>query len=199
MTPRAAQVRFYVDADILGLGKILGALRNDVTYPGDPGAVLHKRHRAPWPSADVLDTDWIPEVAARGWLIVTRDSMILQNCNEIAAIRENNAKMVALNQRDAQTKWGQLEVFMTQGDASRHDSRARRIHLAGHGSDTDLQRTTPAQSDGRIYPALQRRRPHRALQLQPPRPDHPVADLSQERVKRRPVLGGLLNDYERAA
>ena len=43
------------------------------------------------------------------------------------------------------------------------------------------------------------RRPHRALQLKPPRPDHPVADLSQERVKRRPVLGGLLNEYERAA
>ena len=43
------------------------------------------------------------------------------------------------------------------------------------------------------------RRPHRALQLQPPRPDHPVADLAQERVKRRPVLGGLLNEYERAA
>jgi transposase InsO family protein len=43
------------------------------------------------------------------------------------------------------------------------------------------------------------RRPHRALQLQPPRPDHPVADLSQERVKRRSVLGGLLNEYERAA
>jgi putative transposase len=43
------------------------------------------------------------------------------------------------------------------------------------------------------------RRPHRALQLQPPRPDHPVADLSQERVKRRAVLGGLLNEYERTA
>jgi putative transposase len=43
------------------------------------------------------------------------------------------------------------------------------------------------------------RRPHRALQLQPPRPDHPVADLSQEHIKRRPVLGGLLNEYERAA
>ena len=43
------------------------------------------------------------------------------------------------------------------------------------------------------------RRPHRALQLQPPRPDYPVADLSQERVKRRPVLGGLLNEYERTA
>jgi putative transposase len=43
------------------------------------------------------------------------------------------------------------------------------------------------------------RRPHRALQLQPPRPDHPVADLSQEQIKRRSVLGGLLNEYERAA
>jgi putative transposase len=43
------------------------------------------------------------------------------------------------------------------------------------------------------------RRPHRALQLQPPWPDHPIADLSQERVKRRPVLGGLLNEHERAA
>jgi len=43
------------------------------------------------------------------------------------------------------------------------------------------------------------RRPHRSRQLQPPRPDHPVADLSQERIKRRPVLGGLVNEYERAA
>jgi hypothetical protein len=43
------------------------------------------------------------------------------------------------------------------------------------------------------------RRPHRSRELRPPRPDHPVADLSRERIKRRPVLGGLLNEYERAA
>ncbi len=116
MSLRTAQVRIYVDADVLGLGKILASLRNDVTYPGDPGAVVHKRQRPPCPitSPDVLDTDWIPEIAARGWLIVTRDSMIAQNRNEITAIRENKAKMVALNQRDARTKWGQLEVSMTQ-------------------------------------------------------------------------------------
>ena len=42
-------------------------------------------------------------------------------------------------------------------------------------------------------------RPHRSRQLRPPRPAHPVADLSQERIKRRPVLGGLINEYERAA
>jgi hypothetical protein len=43
------------------------------------------------------------------------------------------------------------------------------------------------------------RRPHRSRQLRPPRPDHPVADLSKERIQRRPVLGGLINEYERAA
>jgi putative transposase len=43
------------------------------------------------------------------------------------------------------------------------------------------------------------RRPHRSRQLRPPRPDHPVADLSRERIERRPVLGGLINEYERAA
>ncbi|MFE9689101.1 integrase core domain-containing protein [Micromonospora sp. NPDC005806] len=44
-----------------------------------------------------------------------------------------------------------------------------------------------------------RRRPHRALQLQPPRSDRPVVDLTHERIKRRPVLGGLITEYERAA
>ena len=43
------------------------------------------------------------------------------------------------------------------------------------------------------------RRPHRSRQLRPPQPDHPVADLSQEQIQRRPVLGGLITEYERAA
>jgi transposase InsO family protein len=43
------------------------------------------------------------------------------------------------------------------------------------------------------------RRPHRARDHRPPQPTHPVADLSQKRITRRPVLGGLINEYERAA
>ncbi|OHV43523.1 integrase [Parafrankia soli] len=43
------------------------------------------------------------------------------------------------------------------------------------------------------------RRPHRGCGLQPPRPDHPIADLTKERIRRRPILGGLINEYERAA
>jgi putative transposase len=43
------------------------------------------------------------------------------------------------------------------------------------------------------------RRPHRSRELRPPRPDHPVADPSLKRIRRRAVLGGLINEYERAA
>jgi putative transposase len=56
-------------------------------------------------------------------------------------------------------------------------------------------RTIPAQYEAHYNG----RRPHRSRQLCPPRPDYPAADLSQERIQRWPVLGGLINEYERAA
>jgi len=43
------------------------------------------------------------------------------------------------------------------------------------------------------------RPPHRSRQLPPPYPDHPIAGLSQQRIRRRHVLGGLINEYQRAA
>jgi hypothetical protein len=43
------------------------------------------------------------------------------------------------------------------------------------------------------------RRPHRSLELQPPRCDRPPVDLADQRIKRRPILGGLITEYERAA
>lgn len=44
---KPAEVKFYVDADLLGLGHVLAGLRPDVTYPGDLGVVIHKRHGRP--------------------------------------------------------------------------------------------------------------------------------------------------------
>jgi transposase InsO family protein len=43
------------------------------------------------------------------------------------------------------------------------------------------------------------RRPHRSRGLRPPRPDHPVAGLSPQQIRRRSVLGGLPRAYERVA
>ena len=56
MAAKPADVRFYIDADVPGLAKMLVQVRPDVTYPGDPGGVLHKRYRpCPVQSTDVDD------------------------------------------------------------------------------------------------------------------------------------------------
>lgn len=71
---KLATVRFSIDADVLGLAKALVTLRADVTYPGDPGGVVHRRERPVCVITDreTPDTVWIPEVARCGRLIVTR-------------------------------------------------------------------------------------------------------------------------------
>jgi hypothetical protein len=61
-----------------------------------------------------------------------------------------------------------------------------------------------APADLALLAALLHRLPRHVLKglplvVRPPRPDHPLADLSKERIQRRAVLGGLINEYERAA
>jgi len=113
---KPAAVRFYIDADVLGLAKILVRVRPDVTYPGDPGGVLHHRARPACPiSTPQTDDDvWIPQVAAQGWLIITRDSNIADNRAEIMAVRESGARMVSLAGVEAIGTWAQLEVLLCQ-------------------------------------------------------------------------------------
>jgi hypothetical protein len=115
VTPaKPAAVRIYFDADVLGLAKLLCQERSDFTYPGDPGGRIKKRQRPACPVTrpGVKDPEWIPVVAARGWLIVTRDKHIQDNRAEIEAVRTHGAKMVNFASEDAGTTWMQLEVFM---------------------------------------------------------------------------------------
>ena len=77
MTKRAkpACVCYYVDADLLGLAKILVQGRGDLTYPGDPGGPVEGgRIREPCAITDpaTLDHIWIPEATRQEWLIVIR-------------------------------------------------------------------------------------------------------------------------------
>jgi len=114
--PKPAVVRFYFDADVLGVAKVIAALRNDVTFPGDPGATIRKRVRPPCIVADraTPDADWIPAVSGRGWLIITRDSRITHNLAELAAVKDAGARLVALSGREAGTVWEQLEILMSR-------------------------------------------------------------------------------------
>jgi len=98
------------------MAKVLARLRSDVTFPGDPGGLIHRRHRdaCPVTSPAALDTDWIPVVATSGWLIITRDSRIQERPAELAAVKEHGAKMVALTGKEALNTWLQLEIFFSQ-------------------------------------------------------------------------------------
>ena len=113
---KAADVRFYVDADLLGLAQVLASLRPDVTYPGDPGATVRGRVRPPCPltTPDLTDDVWIPEVARRGWLAITRDRNIQDRRSYLNLIRDFGGRLVTLSSADARDKWTQLEVVMTQ-------------------------------------------------------------------------------------
>ena len=44
-----------------------------------------------------------------------------------------------------------------------------------------------------------RQRPYRALQLRPPRPQAPVPKPVHGKIRRRPILGDLINQYEATA
>lgn len=110
-----ATVRFYFDADVLGLAKVLAGLRYDITYPGDPGAVIHKHQRSACPIRPTdHDIDWIPRVAKAGWLIITRDANIRVHKAEIDAVIDSGARLVALAGQDATNRWNQLELVMTR-------------------------------------------------------------------------------------
>jgi hypothetical protein len=109
-------IRFYVDADVLGLAKLLIQVRPDVTYPGDPGGLGCDglpRPACPTKPGD-KDPDWIPKVAQAGWVVITRDRRMLNKPAERQAIVENNARVVRLDARHELTKWLQLEIVVTQ-------------------------------------------------------------------------------------
>ena len=112
---KPAPVQFYIDADVLGLAKILTQVRGDVTYPGDPGGpVKGGRFRAPWPITETATRDyvWIPETARQGWLIITRDRHIQEHRAEIAAVKESGARLVTLAGAEAVDTFHQLEALM---------------------------------------------------------------------------------------
>lgn len=113
---KPATVRFYFDADVLGLAHVVAGLRSDATYPGDSGAVIKRRERQASPIADPATKDdvWIPQVASLGWLIITRDSRIQRHRAEVAAVKGSRARMVVLAGAEARGTWQQLEILMRQ-------------------------------------------------------------------------------------
>ena len=77
---------YYLDANLDGL-ELVGRFRA-AGMPCEP----HRAHFAP----DAADVEWIPEIASRGWIIVTRDFAIQRRAVERAAWTAANAIVVML-------------------------------------------------------------------------------------------------------
>ena len=83
-----------------------------------------------------------------------------------------------------------IEAVTIQPRSPRANAYAERFALTARTEITDRMlifgqrnlRTILAQYEAHYNG----RRPHRGRQLRPPRPDHPVADLSQEQIQRDP-------------
>ena len=109
-------IRFYVDADLLGLAKVLVLVRSDVTYPGDPGGLGPDglpRVACPIKPGE-KDHVWIPLVASEGWIVITRDRRLRHRPAERRAILDNAARVIQLDARHELSKWLQLEIVVSQ-------------------------------------------------------------------------------------
>jgi transposase InsO family protein len=96
-----------------------------------------------------------------------------------------------------------IEVIRTPPRCPRADAHAERWVRTLRGELTDRLFIFGQRQLRHVlaeYIALQRQRPHRSLGPSPPRPPATVIDLDEQRwIRRRPILGDLINEYERAA
>jgi hypothetical protein len=157
--PKAAEGGYYIDADTFGLGKILAPLRNDVTYPGDPGGEIEGRQRSACiiTSTATPDDEWIPAVAAQGWLIITRDRAIWRQLRELEAVVDSRARLVTISGEDDLRRFDLLHITLkwwTRIEAVR-DEPGPLVYTATR---TSFQ---PRDAHRMLADARQRRRPRR--------------------------------------
>jgi hypothetical protein len=119
MPPDPASLRLFVDESALGLGKTLAAARRDVIHSG------HKF--IPQAPLGALDTEWIPEVAARGLAVIARDKRIRTKPAEVELLRAHKMRVFwVAGKKDLSTwdtlvrvvrRWDEIErTLATKGD-----------------------------------------------------------------------------------
>jgi len=64
----------------------------------------------------IKDREWIPEVGARGWLVITKDKKIRTRPEERRAIKENDVGCFILNYRQPLNRWEILKLVTSTLD-----------------------------------------------------------------------------------
>jgi hypothetical protein len=97
MVAVADLVRFYVDESAAGLGLALVAARKDTIMVGHP--------LIPECPRGALDTEWIPAVAARDLVVITRDKKLRTKPVEIQMLWNHGLRVFNIGGKADQSTW----------------------------------------------------------------------------------------------
>lgn len=104
---------YFTDENTLGLGKLLRRSgRDDVLYPG--------HEDLPDVPLGTLDVDWMPIVAERGMIVITRDRRIRTRPAELQAYLEHGIRSVWIGAKQDMGPRQQAELFIN------HEHRLQR-------------------------------------------------------------------------
>lgn len=111
---REGPFQYFFDESALGIGRVMAAARGDCTFTGGERASVR---------VGTDDVDWIPEVAAREWIVVGRDKKIRKRPAERAALIDFPLRKLVLTAAGQLSVWEQLRVLVAQWDRIEELSR----------------------------------------------------------------------------
>ncbi|SBW22696.1 hypothetical protein FDG2_2995 [Candidatus Protofrankia californiensis] len=118
MAADPSQLRFYADESALGIGRTLEVARRDVVHPG------HKF--MPECPLGSLDTEWIPRVAVRGLIVISRDRRIRTKPAELALLREHRLRVLWIAGKKDLSTWDTLARLVRRWDDIENEIARRR-------------------------------------------------------------------------
>ena len=95
---------YFVDENIIGVGRALAAVRPDVVHPGHTDL--------PSVPEGTLDPDWIPIVGSADLVLITRDKKMRFRPGERALLAEYHLRVMALTSASKMTSWDMLGLLV---------------------------------------------------------------------------------------
>jgi len=108
----ASDLRYFLDENLLPIGKALASVRSDVTFPGHPAI----NDRIP---TGTLDPDWLPVVGSRDLdlVVLSHDKGIRNKPAERQAHLDNGVRFIVLTTARDLTMWDKLSLIVKKWEA----------------------------------------------------------------------------------
>jgi hypothetical protein len=102
--------QYFIDENLLPIGRALALVRADVLHPGHPAI--------PQISLGTKDPVWIPIVGHDdlNLVVITRDDHIRRKSAEAALCREHRVRLVVMTGKKSLTMWDNLVLLIRQWD-----------------------------------------------------------------------------------